>query len=180
MASTATETLPRPGPLLQPGLPPAAAFHCCLLSFDRSPSLCNKGKVPGYPATGASEPNLGALCPAEGLSASGRAVTRTFWRSMLRGAVAASIHNTLLPEARERWWGWEAPRWGQAWWATPRDLGTHAAHSHKPGPGLGRPHHTSRDFYCGTKISSDIPFSPFINIASSQCNYRRRSGMSTY
>lgn len=48
------------------------------------------------------------------------------------------------------------------------------------GPGLCSLHYISRHFYCITKMSSDIPLSPFINIASSQCNYRRRSGMSIY
>lgn len=52
--------------------------------------------------------------------------------------------------------------------------------SKAPGPGLCSPHGISLDFYCSTKISSDIPLSPFINIASSQCNYRRRSGKSIY
>ena len=61
-----------------------------------------------------------------------------------------------------------------------KDLGTHIAHSHSPWPGLSSPRCVSRDFYCSTKMSSDVPFSPFINIASSQCNYRRRSGMSVY
>lgn len=50
----------------------------------------------------------------------------------------------------------------------------------RPWPGLLRSHGISRDFYCRAEMNSDISFSPFINITSSQCNYRSLNGMSIY
>ena len=96
VANTAPETLPQLGPPPQPGLPPAAAFHCCPLSFDKSPRLCCEGRVPGYPTRGEGSQIWGPwaqqkfrVCPGGQLLGPSRGVP-------LRESVAVtSVHNPL-------------------------------------------------------------------------------------
>ena len=101
----------RPPP--QPGPSPAAAFHCCPLSFDIPRGYAVKVEFLGIQLE-VGGIKSGSLGPSRSFGVSSRAATRTFYRSATKGVGGCRLCTqppALLPEVRERWWGW-GPRVG--------------------------------------------------------------------